>query len=125
MDGKRIALAIVIFLLTVFVFTGCGQTAVEPKPEAVVEADADVIIEEDTVLESETDTNVLTGSFSMTGQELIQVRCSSCHDLNKVFRDKNADQWPMTVDRMINKGAVLNVQERDQVIDYLQTNYSK
>ena len=58
------------------------------------------------------------------GQALMQDRCSVCHSLTRVVSaQKTADQWKITVDRMINQGAQLTSQEEQTLIDYLAQNY--
>jgi len=58
------------------------------------------------------------------GQTLLQERCTVCHDLNRVTSaQKTAAQWTTTVERMIGKGAQLNAQEQQTLIDYLAQAY--
>ena len=58
------------------------------------------------------------------GQELMQARCSGCHSTNRITSaKKTVDEWGATVDRMINKGAQLNAEEQQILIDYLAENY--
>lgn len=54
----------------------------------------------------------------------MQDRCSVCHSLMYVMMaHKTADQWTITVERMINHGAQLNAQEEQTLISYLAANY--
>jgi mono/diheme cytochrome c family protein len=69
-----------------------------------------------------------TGSQSATttldGQALLKERCTVCHNLNRVTSaHKTADQWTTTVERMVGKGAQLNAQEKQTLIDYLAQTY--
>ncbi len=65
-----------------------------------------------------------SGSSSSNGQALLQDRCSVCHSLDRVTSAHHtADEWKVTVDRMINRGAQLNPQEEQTLIDYLAQNY--
>jgi len=58
------------------------------------------------------------------GQTLLQERCTVCHNLNRVTSaHKTADQWTTTVERMVGKGAQLNAQEQQTLIDYLAQTY--
>ncbi|WP_119067795.1 hypothetical protein [Aggregatilinea lenta] len=60
------------------------------------------------------------GEASLSGEELVQERCTVCHDLARVdAQDKDEAGWTATVDRMIGYGAQLNAGERQAVIDYL------
>lgn len=55
---------------------------------------------------------------------LLQTRCTVCHNLNRVKNeDGTAAEWASTVDNMISRGAVLNAEERDALIDYLALTY--
>jgi hypothetical protein len=65
-----------------------------------------------------------SGSSASNGQALMQDRCTVCHSLTRVVSaGKTADQWKVTVDRMINQGAQLTPQEEQTLIDYLAQNY--
>jgi cytochrome c-type biogenesis protein CcmH/NrfF len=58
------------------------------------------------------------------GQTLLQERCTVCHNLNRVTSaHKTADQWTTTVERMVGKGAQLDAQEQQTLIDYLAQIY--
>ena len=60
----------------------------------------------------------------LDGQTLLQERCTVCHDLNRVTSaQKTADQWTTTIERMVGKGAQLNAQEKQTLIDYLGQTY--
>ena len=59
-------------------------------------------------------------TVSSEGQQLVEQRCIVCHDLTRVKTiRKTKDNWQITVDRMVGKGAKLNSEERTKVIDYL------
>jgi len=54
------------------------------------------------------------------GQKLLSDRCSRCHGIDKSTKAKKTRaQWTVTVDRMIGKGAKLNADEKQALIDYL------
>ena len=58
------------------------------------------------------------------GLALLEERCTDCHGLDRVTRaQKTAEEWAQTVDRMIDKGAQLDADERDVLIDYLTQTY--
>jgi mono/diheme cytochrome c family protein len=60
----------------------------------------------------------------LSGQALMQERCSVCHSLDRVTSaQKTADQWKTTVDRMINHGAQLTSSEGTTLINYLAQTY--
>ncbi len=65
-----------------------------------------------------------TSSGSSSGQTLMQEHCSVCHSIDRVTsRQKTADQWKQTVDRMILRGAQLTPQEEQTLVDYLAQTY--
>jgi mono/diheme cytochrome c family protein len=61
---------------------------------------------------------------TLTGQTLMQQRCSVCHSLNRVTSaQKTVDQWKTTVDRMINNGAQISPAEEQTLVAYLAQTY--
>jgi cytochrome c5 len=61
---------------------------------------------------------------TLDGQTLLQERCTVCHSLDRVTSaHKTADQWTTTVERMVGKGAQLDAQEKQTLIDYLAQTY--
>ncbi|MFL7792829.1 MAG: hypothetical protein AB8I69_11865 [Anaerolineae bacterium] len=58
------------------------------------------------------------------GETLLQARCTVCHGLERTTRaSKTHEEWTVTLDRMIDKGAELSADERDVLIDYLAEVY--
>jgi cytochrome c5 len=58
------------------------------------------------------------------GQTLLNTRCTVCHDLSRVTRNKlSADQWNQVVSKMVGNGAKLTSAEQQTVIDYLAKTY--
>ncbi|OEF96519.1 c-type cytochrome [Desulfuribacillus alkaliarsenatis] len=92
----------VVFLLTLLIAVGCNDATVE-SPTTNGAGD-------------EADTAALT---------LIEDNCQSCHTLDQAFRPRAEGQWPQVVDRMIGYSpGLLDDQEREAVIAYLQENRS-
>jgi cytochrome c5 len=61
---------------------------------------------------------------SVSGQTLMDERCSVCHSTSRITSaQKTLDGWTTTVERMINKGAQLNADEKQILIDYLAANF--
>jgi hypothetical protein len=53
---------------------------------------------------------------------LVDDACSKCHGIKKVYSaNKNLDEWGITLDRMVKKGAKIKPEERDPVLQYLNT----
>jgi glucose/arabinose dehydrogenase len=60
------------------------------------------------------------------GQVLLQERCTVCHGLERITgAGKSREEWETTVDRMIDKGAELDAEERDVLVDYLTETYGE
>jgi hypothetical protein len=53
-------------------------------------------------------------------EALIKERCTVCHNTDRIYAAKHDEAgWTATIDRMIGKGAKLNVAERQAVITTL------
>jgi len=58
------------------------------------------------------------------GLGLMQERCTVCHSTDRITSaQKTLDEWTTTVGRMIGKGAQLDAQEKQTLLDYLAANY--
>jgi hypothetical protein len=67
---------------------------------------------------------VTAGCSQPSAQELVEERCAVCHSLSVVeTAQKTPQEWEETVNRMIEKGARLNDQEAEDVVDYLSETY--
>lgn len=56
------------------------------------------------------------------GKRLIESRCTQCHTTARIYdKKRHARYWEKTVDRMIQRGAVLNTKERLAVINHLSS----
>jgi hypothetical protein len=61
---------------------------------------------------------------TLDGKTLMQERCSVCHSTERITSThKTADQWTVTVERMISHGAQLNATEQQTLIAYLAQTY--
>src|SRR5690349_8240270 len=58
------------------------------------------------------------------GKEIVQQQCISCHAV-KVVTGKRAtkDQWATLVDQMITRGAQVEDEDIDDLVDYLAKNF--
>jgi len=57
---------------------------------------------------------------ALEGKRLVEERCTACHTLDRVYAEKEDKAgWTDEVDEMIEKGAKLNAEEREKVIEYL------
>ncbi len=59
------------------------------------------------------------------GKAIVERTCVACHAI-KVVTSKKAskEQWSTIVDQMLSKGADLNDDEVEIVVDYLSTNFA-
>lgn len=58
------------------------------------------------------------------GRALLQERCTSCHNLNRVKRkigEYNAGEWDEYVTRMQKKGARVTDSEKEIIVKFLST----
>ena len=61
---------------------------------------------------------------TLSGEELLEARCTSCHGLAQVTSaSKTEAEWLSTVDRMIGLGATLNEAEKSTLVSYLAEMY--
>jgi hypothetical protein len=65
-----------------------------------------------------------SSSAPLDGQALLQQRCTVCHDISGLSQlHGNSQQWKGLVDQMISRGAKLNSQEEQKLVDYLAQTY--
>jgi len=58
------------------------------------------------------------------GKSLLEGPCTQCHELGRATsKSKTRDEWLSTVDRMIGKGAAINAEEMEILVDYLAEEY--
>ena len=58
------------------------------------------------------------------GKAIVERTCASCHAIKVVTTKKaSKDQWATIVDQMLSKGADLNDDEVEIVVDYLGKNF--
>ena len=90
----------ILLVLSLCITVSCGKNSEESSAQVPVK---------DEVLQTELD-----------GQSLLNDRCSRCHNLSRVDdAKKSKEEWTVTVDRMIGKGAVLDDNEREVLIIFL------
>lgn len=86
-----------------------AETPAEPEPTAEPTETPD---------ETAGETEIITSD----AEELINVRCTFCHDVDRVYKaGLSPAGWEDTIDRMIARGAWLDETERDAVIEYLSS----
>lgn len=58
------------------------------------------------------------------GASLLEERCSVCHPSSRPkSKQKTQEQWEITVNRMMGKGAKLTAEEKAILVDFLSKTY--
>jgi cytochrome c5 len=58
------------------------------------------------------------------GKELVEARCTACHDLERVASaTRQKSQWPALVANMVNRGAVATPEEAQAISSYLASHF--
>jgi cytochrome c5 len=79
---------------------------------------------EPTVEVTPTDEKQDNSNSALDGKTLLETRCTTCHDLSRVTnKSKTLEEWRATVERMVDKGADLNADEQEILIQYLAETY--
>lgn len=96
-DRRRLWAGVLAFVLIAGLVAGCGDEPTE-APES-------------------------TGP-TVSGLALLNDRCTECHTLDRVENaSMTRDEWSATVEDMIERGAALNDQEKEVLVDYLAETY--
>ena len=71
---------------------------------------------------TQTATTSTTVSSATEGKNLVEKKCTVCHNTQRIYSQKiNAAEWGTVVDKMIAKGAVMSNANRTKIIEYLAT----
>ncbi len=65
---------------------------------------------------------ILTAGAENDNAALVTAKCSACHKIEKVcgqIKEKNAEQWAVTIKRMAGKRAGISDAEQKQISDFL------
>lgn len=102
MSGRRVVLSfLVVGLVIVCLAVACGGAQEEPAAPPAEEPGVD-----------------------LSGEELLQARCTQCHGLDRVeAASKTEAEWEDTVERMIGLGAELTDAETQTLVEYLAETY--
>jgi cytochrome c5 len=58
------------------------------------------------------------------GKDLVEARCTACHDLERVASAKRQkSEWPALVANMVRRGAVATPEEERAIASYLEANF--
>jgi hypothetical protein len=123
----------VVLLVTLVPFLGCAgggesdaatpeMNRSEPATETDETAGESETVSEppETAGDTSGDNGGETELAVLSAEDLINERCTVCHTTDRIYKAGfDREQWEKTVDRMISKGAELNEEERDSIIEYL------
>jgi hypothetical protein len=140
MDANKVILVVgVVFTLCVSLLAACCPVTSESPSE--LEPTAELTEKEAPPTQAPTDIPEPTAAMSplesplespiesptpLDGQVLLQERCATCHGLERIAgASKSREEWEVTVDRMIDKGAELSAEERDVLVGYLTETYGE
>ncbi|NLS77628.1 MAG: hypothetical protein GXY76_10255 [Chloroflexi bacterium] len=135
---------IVVLLLAATLISACGQDTPTAVPAAPTQAGTQISIPDVSKQASQPDTPVAAATPAdnakrtpypaptqpaeaataypapTDGQALLNERCVQCHGVDRVTRAKKTqEQWKVTVDAMIAKGAKLTPEEAQALVKYL------
>ena len=97
------------FLLSVFMLTACSQPDADRENKS-----------EETILEAETEHHNEETSENAQMEALITEKIGDCHRFGFILsKNKTREEWSATIDRMIAKGAEINAEEKERIIEWL------
>lgn len=95
--------------------TPATETPVVVEPEVEEPVEEEAVPVEPTPVEEEAEDD-----YDSQMQALISDKIGGCHMLNFILRqNKTREEWSVMIDRMIGKGAKVNAEEKELIIDYL------
>lgn len=109
---RIVSMLLILLLITGLALTGCGTTETNETPDEVLEEGTPAM--EDGL------------EVALDVAELIESRCTTCHNLETAYKERPLDKWQEVIDRMVEQqGANLNDEEHEAVVEYLEDNYSQ
>ena len=97
---KKIFTLVILMLITSALITACAGSAGDNSPANSVNTDPE---------------------NALDGNALLEQRCTACHTLDRVERaSKSAEEWGLTVRRMVGLGAELDAAEQETIIENSQ-----
>ncbi len=123
---KKFFLSLTILLLAGILLAGCAQPTTNdntiPPASTTSAPQADNAAASATV--ESTSAPTTNTNAAIDGKTLLETRCVSCHTLAKVASQHgDAAFWQKIVSNMISKGAQLNADEQQVLVDYLAANF--
>ena len=127
-SGLLFPLVIVMFLLSACGTSATPEATTAPTQAQPTERPTERPTEAPTAVPAPTETQEVTQPTEeasvLDGEGLLESRCTRCHDLNRVRNAKKTlAEWEQNVTRMIGKGAELNEEEKDFLVNFLAETY--
>jgi len=99
-------------ILSMIVISACTQPGVNESTEGEHEGE-EALIEDEHEPDPEGDNDAQM-------EALISEKIGDCHLLNFILsKNKTREEWSATIDRMIQKGAKINAEEKEIIIEWL------
>ena len=103
----------ILMILSMIVLTACTQPGVNESTEGENEG-------EEAILEDEPEPDPKEDNNDVQMEALISEKIGDCHLLNFILsKNKTREEWSATIDRMIQKGAKINPEEKESIIEWL------
>lgn len=68
------------------------------------------------------ETGTVPGDGQLNGPSLLEKHCAACHTVQFIeLNRKSSSDWEITLEKMENLGLQLSQEERDILLDYLET----
>lgn len=73
---------------------------------------------------SDASSSTSTSGEQLDGKTLMENRCTACHTTTRITsKHATVEEWTITIDRMIGKGAQMTIDEKHILADYLYQTY--
>lgn len=112
----------IVCLILIVTLSACTQPVSDNLKEMI---DGDVPVVEETLVEEPQDIEPENEELVFKDEDarmraLISEKIEDCHMLDFILRqNKTKEEWSTTIDRMIGKGANINPEEKEMIIDWL------
>jgi hypothetical protein len=130
---KALVFLALMVLILMLILSACARVEIEETPveapttEEVITEEPEADVEEfEEVEETEIVNEPIAGETEIVDNEdarmeaLISEKIQNCHMLAFILRqNKTAEEWDITITRMIGKGAQINEEEKEMIINWL------
>lgn len=124
---KSLVFLAIIVLISMLVLSACAQPDVEEAPveappaeEVMAEVPEEEIEETEEIEEPIAEETEIDDDEDARMEALISEKIQNNHMLAFILRQtKTAEEWDITITRMIGKGAQINDEEKEMIINWL------